>query len=56
MNNVNERPTHDELKEAAKPLHEILCKYYHPHATVIVTQANVEIVEGDISAPLPIPD
>jgi len=52
----NKRPTHEELKAAALPLHKILCEYYHPHATVLVTQANVEIVVGDIGAPLEVPD
>jgi len=52
----NKRPTFEELKEAAIPLHELLCKYYHPHATIILTQASIEIVESDISMPIPIPD
>jgi hypothetical protein len=38
-----------ELKEAAKPLVDFLYKYYHPHATILVTQANVEVCEGDLS-------
>jgi hypothetical protein len=44
------------LKEAAKGLHDILCKYYHPHAIAIVSQNSVEILEGDMGAPLPVPD
>lgn len=40
---------HQELKEAAKPLIDFLYKYYHPHATILVTQANVEVCEGDIA-------
>jgi hypothetical protein len=50
------KPTHNELKEAATPLHKILCEYYHPHATIILTQSSVEIFEGDIGVPLPVPD
>lgn len=46
----------EELKEAALPLLEFLNKYYHPHAYAIVTEGRVEIVEGSISAPLPIRD
>jgi hypothetical protein len=38
-----------ELKEAAKPLVDFLYKYYHPHATVLVSQANVEVCEGDLA-------
>ncbi len=39
-------PTPAELKNAAKPLVDILYKYYHPHASVIVNQTSVEVVEG----------
>lgn len=46
----------DELKEAALPLLEFLNKYYNPHAYAIVTEGRVEIIKGDIAAPLPIRD
>lgn len=36
-----------ELKEADKPLIDFLCKYYHPHAMILVSQSNVEVCEGD---------
>jgi hypothetical protein len=38
-----------ELKEASKPLVDFLYKYYHPHATILVSQVNVEVVEGDLA-------
>jgi len=50
------KPTHDQLKEAARPLHKLLCEYYHPHAMVILTQISVEIVEGDMTIELESPD
>ena len=40
-----------ELKEASKPLIDFLYKYYHPHATIMVTQANVVVVEDDMGCP-----
>lgn len=50
------RPTHEELKAAAMPILELLYKYYHPHAYAIINECNVEIVVGDMSAPLPLRD
>lgn len=41
----------EKLKEAAKPLVDFLYKYYHPHATVLVSQANVEVCNGDLVVP-----
>ena len=40
-----------ELKEASKPLIDFLYKYYHPHATIMVTMTNTEVVEGSMSIP-----
>lgn len=45
-----------ELEEAALPLLEFLNKYYNPHCYAIVTEGRVEIVSGEMSAPLPIRD
>ncbi len=42
---------HEELKELAKPLVDLLYRDYHPHAKIIIDQGNVEIVEGTISVP-----
>ena len=39
----------EKLKEAAKPLVDFLYKYYHPHATIIVTQGHVEVLEGTLA-------
>lgn len=50
------RPTHEELVAAAMPMLELLNKYYHPHAYAIINEGNVEIVVGDMAAPLPIRD
>lgn len=41
----------DELREAAKPLWELLKEQYHPHCSVIVTSDGVELVEGLIHSP-----
>ena len=38
-----------ELKEISKPLVDFLYKYYHPHATIMITQADVEVVDGNMS-------
>ena len=53
---MNEKPTPKELAAAAKPLHEILCRYYNPHTRVIVERGSVEVVEGVIGALMPMPD
>ena len=39
----------DSFEKVAKPLIEWLCNNMHPHATVIVTQTNAELVEGSMS-------
>lgn len=47
MNEINKnRPTHEQLKEAAAPLIRLLNGHFHPHASAIVTPTSVEIVEG----------
>ena len=51
-----DKPTHEELKEAAAPLLELLNKYYHPHAYAVVTEGRVEVLEGSMAAPLPVRD
>lgn len=38
----------DELYQASLPLVDFLYKYYHPHARIIITQTEVEVVEGDM--------
>lgn len=54
MNNYTKK--HDELEQAAMPLLEFLNKYYNPHTYAIVTEGSVEIVVGDMGAPLPVRD
>ena len=44
------RPSHEELIEACKPLLDILYDHYSPHAYIVVSQAHVEILEGDMVA------
>ena len=44
------RPSREELIEACKPLVDMLYKYYSPHACIMVSQAHVEILEGDMVA------
>lgn len=46
----------EELREAAMPLLAFLNKYYNPHTYAVVAEGRVEIVEGDMFAPLPIRD
>lgn len=50
------RPTHEELVAAATPMLELLNKYYCPHDRAIICEGSVEIVCGDMAAPLPIRD
>jgi hypothetical protein len=41
-----------ELEEATMPLIDFLYKYYHPHATIMITQTSIEVVEGDMAFPI----
>lgn len=43
--------TIEELKEAAKPLVELLQKKGHPHMTAIITTKYAEITEGKVGVP-----
>jgi len=45
-----------ELKEATKPLVDFLYRYYHPHATILVTQDHVEVCEGDLAIQIELRD
>lgn len=45
-----------ELEEAVKPLHKWLCKYGDPYVAVIVKQCGVQVFEGTVAIPLPVPD
>lgn len=44
----NNKLSHNELKNAAQPLIDIIYKYYNPHTTIIVNMGSVEILCGDI--------
>ena len=44
----NSKLTHEELKQAAQPLVDILYKYYNPHTAIIIQMDHVEILEGDM--------
>ena len=46
----------DELESAALPLRDFLYKHYHPHAYAVVTQAGVEITEGNLATPFALRD
>jgi hypothetical protein len=48
--NIMEQPTNEQLLEAAKPLIKLLAENYHPHVKCIVTGANVELLEGLLTA------
>ena len=43
--------TSEELKEAAKPLVELLQKKGHAHMTAIITTKYAEITEGKVGVP-----
>lgn len=49
---MNEGITIEELKEATKPLVELLREKGHPLLTVLVTSRNVDLVEAVKGAPL----
>lgn len=49
---MNEGITIEELKEAAKPLVELLREKGHPLLTVLVTSRSVNLVEAFKGAPL----
>jgi succinate-semialdehyde dehydrogenase len=46
----------EELKKAAEPFIDFLYKYYHPHATILISQANMEVVEGVAGIPMELRD
>jgi len=54
--NFRTHVTFDMLKEAAQPLHELLCKYGDPHTSIVITQSSVKVVQDEIGMPLPVPD
>lgn len=43
---------HDKLAELARPLAEYLKENYHPHATIVITETSVKIVEDIIGTPI----
>lgn len=49
MPKQNAEEIRQELKEASKPLIDFLYKYGTPHHVVIVTQANSELLGGEIA-------
>jgi hypothetical protein len=50
------KPTFEELQIAAKPLVDILYKYYDPHTIIMVEQGCVEILCGDMIVPIKVRD
>jgi len=53
---MKHQPTHEELKEAAKPLLDILYKYYSPMYKIILDMGHIEVVDSDMGAPIKIRD
>jgi hypothetical protein len=47
---------HDELKQAAQPLIDILYNYGNPHSIIIVQQDSVEILSGEMAVPIEVRD
>lgn len=41
--------SHEELKQAARPLIDILYKHFDSHTSIIVTQNIVEVLIGEIA-------
>jgi hypothetical protein len=52
----NNHPTHDELIAAAMPLLKLLNDHFDPMCYALVTEGQVQILRGEIGAPLPIRD
>ncbi len=48
--------THDELKEAAKPLIDILYEHGCPHSVIVVRMDSVEIFSGEMAVPVEVRD
>jgi len=40
-----------EFEKIVRPVVEYLQQNYHPHASIIITQTNAEIVEGVMALP-----
>lgn len=47
---------HEELKNAAQPLVDILYKYYNPHTIITVEMGHVEVLCGNMAAPFEVRD
>jgi hypothetical protein len=56
MNAEEYKVRSEELQKASLPLLEFLNKYYDPHTIAIVTEGNVEILIGEMTATLPVRD
>lgn len=39
----------EEFEKVCKPVIEYLCKYYHPHCTVIIDCGHAELLEGQMA-------
>jgi hypothetical protein len=50
------KPSFEELQQAAQPLVDILYKYYDPHSIIIIEQDCIKILCGDIIAPIELRD
>jgi hypothetical protein len=48
--------SHEELAAAAKPLLDILYTHFDPHTTIIMDQAHIEIVRGEMVTPFELRD
>lgn len=45
---MTQKQRQEEFEKVVRPVIEFLCKNYHPHCTIIIDQANAELLEGEI--------
>lgn len=56
MDNEHMKTSQEAFDEAVKSLHAWLCKYGHPHMTVIADLNHAEVLEGVMVTRLATPD
>jgi len=52
----NSKQLAQELHDLAKPLSDWLYLHGNPHSMIVVTQANVELLTGEMAAPFELKD
>lgn len=49
---MTEQERMKQLEELCKPVAEWLKENYHPHATIVITEQMIRVVEDDIGIPI----